>query len=189
MPERNPIEVDLYLISESQLKIDSNYPYGEDIDDALDDLDSRLAVMGAVMALPDAVTQPVPSLLGTLGVPGFDTTITAPADAAAKSLRKLRERFEKFRRTGTWSLNVPLQHYRFFCRITEECIDGAWVETKREFAGERVGKPRYVESVSYDVQDVRYDANRAWITMSTPFTRRNSAAERQIAEAMRACGG
>jgi hypothetical protein len=187
--ERDPIEVDLYLISESQLRIDSNYPYGEDIDDALDDLDSRLAVIGAVMALPGAVTDPVPSILGTLGVPGFDTTITAPAGAAANALRRLRERFEKFRQTGTWSLSVPLQHYRFVCRITEECVDGAWVETKREFAGERVGKPRYVESAPYEVQDVRYDAERAWRTMTASYTRSNAAAERQIGESMRACGG
>jgi hypothetical protein len=192
--ERNAIEVDLYLISESQLKIDSNYPYGGDIDEALDDLDSRLGAVGAIMSLPGAFTDPIPTIIGTdrpygLGVPGFDSTITKPAEAAAKALRRLRERFEKFRKTGTWSLSVPLQHYRFSCRITEECIDGAWVETKREFAAERVGKPAYDESDAYEVLDVAYDAERAWRTMSAPYTRANAAAERQIAEAARACAG
>jgi hypothetical protein len=192
--EQNPIEVDLYLISESQLKIDSNYPYGEDIDDALDDLDSRLGVMGAIMSLPGAFTDPVPTIIGTdrpygLGVPGFDSTITKPAEAAAKALRRLRERFEKFRRTGTWSLSVPLQHYRFSCRITEECLNGEWVETKREFVAERIGRPSYVESAPYEVQDIGYDAERAWHTMTASYTRANAAAERQIGEAMKACAG
>lgn len=189
----NPIEVELYLISESRLKIDSNYPYGDDIDDALDDLDGRLGAVGAIMSLPGAFTDPIPTILGNdrpygLGIPSFDSTITKPAEAAAKALRKLREKFEKFRRTGTWSLSVPLQAYRFSCRITETCIDGAWVVTKREFVAERLGKPRFVESEPYEVQDVAYDGERAWRSMSARFIRANADAERRIAEASKACG-
>jgi len=135
------------------------------------------------------VTSPVPSILGTLGLPGFDSVTSKPADAAVQSLRKLKERMEKFRRTGTWSLSIPFQHYRFYCRITEECVGGKWVETKREFVGDRVGKPAWVESPPYEVQSVAYDADRAWNAMTASFVRRNSQAEQQIADAARACGG
>ncbi len=187
--ERNPIDVDLFIISESQLKIDSNYPYGDNVDDALDNLDSTLKGVSAVMSLPGAVTNPVGSLLGTAGLPGFDSVTTKPAEAAAKSLRKLRERMEKFRRTGTWSLSVPFQHYRFFCRITEECQGGQWVVTKRELIGERVGKPTWHHSPPYEVQDVAFDSGHAWRAMTANYVRRNAQAERQIAQAATACAG
>ena len=187
--ERNPLEVDLFIISESQLRIDSNYPYGDNVDDALDNLDDTLKGVSVVMSLPGAVTDPVGSLLGTAGLPGFDSVTTKPAEAAAKSLRKLRARMEQYRRTGTWSLSVPFQHYRFLCRITEECRGGEWVVTKREFVGERVGKPAWHHSPPYEVQNVAYDSEHAWRAMTASYVRRNAQAERQIGEAATACAG
>lgn len=185
----NPIDVDLYLVSESHLKIDSNYPYGDNIDEALDDLDSTLGGIGIILTGAGAITDPIPALLGKAGVPGFDDITTKPAEAAANALRRLRERMEKYRKTGVWSLSVPRQHYQFFCQVTEECRDGQWVETRREFIGQRIGPPTWDTSPSYEVQNVDYDSRRAWVEMTAKYARLNAAAERQIADAMSGCAG
>jgi hypothetical protein len=188
--ERDALEVDLFLVSESQLVIDGAFMFDDgDADDALDRLDLTLAGVGTALSLPGAVTETVPTLFGLAGVPGFDTTITAPAEAAAKSLRKLKERLHKLRRRGTWTLHCPLVHFRFSCRVTEECRDGQWVETRREFVGERVGKPTWRTSPEVFVADPDKETEYAWRHMSGGFTQSNAAAERRIEAAQKACGG
>lgn len=181
--------MDLYLISGAQLKIDGSYLMGDDeAGDAIEGLENALAGSKLVVDMLGAVTDPVGSILSTAGVPSFDTITSAPTDAAMKELNKLREIFRQKRQIGTWQLAVPLQHFRFSCRVTEACVDGQWVVTARDFVGERVGAPVYEHSQPFELQDLS-EANRAWIMMSRPFIGKNAAAERQIAAAASACAG
>ena len=68
-------------------------------------------------------------------------------------------------------------------------MGGQWVETKREFVGERVGTPRWVTSPPFEVDNVAGDSEQAWRRMTNQFIRDDARAEQQIAAARKACGG
>ena len=183
------IEVELYLINSAQLEIEGFYAFDDDeIEDAIEDLETSLAGAKLVTDLLQAVTEPVPSILSTLGVPSFDTSTSAPQDAAMKALKELKEKFTDKRKIGTWRLHIPRQQFRFLCRVTEECINGYWVATGREFVGERIGPPTFVKSAPFEIQNLR-ETDRAWYTMSRPFMDKNAAAEKQIEAAANRCAG
>jgi hypothetical protein len=183
------IEVELYLINSAQLEIEGFYLFDDDeVQDAIDGLETALAGSKFVVDMLGAVTDPVGSLLGTAGVPNFDTTTSAPQDAAMKALKELKEKFSDKRKIGTWRLNIPRQQFRFLCRLTEECIDGHWMATGREFVGERLGPPTFVKSAPFELQHLR-ETDRAWYTMSRPFLDKNKEAEKEIEAAANRCAG
>ena len=95
----------------------------------------------------------------------------------------------KLRRIGAWSLSAPLQRYRFYCRTTEECIDGAWKVTGRELVSERIGKPSWRDCPPFQMVNPAQELQRAWATMSNYFLVRNQAAQREVEKAAKACGG
>ena len=82
-----PIEVDLHLISESKLKIDGYYPYGESVDDALDNLDG-----------PSSGIEAVFNVLARRLVPGTDMPCPSPARRPRRAVRDLKKKMEAFRR-------------------------------------------------------------------------------------------
>jgi hypothetical protein len=181
--------VELYLINSAQLEIEGFYLFDdEEVEDAIEGLETALAGSKFVVDMLGAVTDPVGSILGTAGVPNFDTTTSAPQDAAMKALKDLKEKFSDKRKIGTWRLNIPRQQFRFLCRLTEECIDGHWVATGREFVGERLGPPTFVKSAPFELQNLG-ETDRAWYTMSRPFLDKNKQAEQEIEAAAKRCAG
>jgi hypothetical protein len=158
------------------------------VEDAIEGLETALAGSKFVVDMLGAATDPVGSILGTAQVPSFDTVTSAPQDAAMKALKDLKEKFSDKRKVGTWRLNIPRQQFRFLCRLTEECIDGHWVATGREFVGERLGPPTYEKSAPFEIQSLS-EADRAWYFMSRPFLDKNVAAENVIEAAAKRCAG
>ena len=187
---RASVEVDLFVMAQARLKIDGAFMFGDDdADAALNGLDQTLAVTATVMALPGAVIDPIGSLLGSLGLPGFDTVTTEPAKAAADALRRLNDQLREKRQIGTWILSCPLQRYRFSCRVTETCVDGQWVVTAREVVGERLGSPRWVDSRPFEMVDPAHEATRAWHLLTNEFNTRNRRSQQQVQRLEQACAG
>ena len=183
------LEVDLFVLAGAQLKIDGAFLFGDaEAQAAIDGLETASTASDIAVGLIGAVTDPVGSILGTIGVPSFDTVTSAPTGAAMQALNKLREQLKDKRKIGTWHLSVPKQRYRFTCRTTESCVGGTWVVTGRDFVAERVGGPSFVDSAPYELVDMR-ETDRAWTMMSTSFIRQNQPAEVKIAAAAKACGG
>ena len=100
-------EVDLFVLSGAQLNIDGAFMFSAaEGDAALEDFEAATAASDVAVGLIGAVTDPVGSILGSLGVPSFDTVTQAPTAAAQKALNRLNEQ------TATEAQDRHLDHHR-----------------------------------------------------------------------------
>jgi hypothetical protein len=181
-------EVDLYILSSAQLCIDGAYLFSDDdVQKALDGLDAAKSTIDVAVGLVGAVTDPVGSILGTLGVPSFDTITNAPTDATIDALGRLAKKFESKRKVGDWTLLCPLQHYRVSCEQTEQCKNGRWVAS-RTMTYQKVGAPRMVSSPSVAVVDPAKESSRVMTQLSNYFLGRNTTAAKTIEKCAKMCG-
>jgi hypothetical protein len=134
-----------------------------------------------------AVTDPVGSILGTLGVPSVDDATGAPTEAAMKAVKDLGEKLKKLRKYGRMNVTCPRQRYRLSCVVTSECQDGGWVVTDRSLTMEKLGtgSPVTMSNAPYVVGPD--DLVRAGQQIEGWAAGHNRAEERKMRECEAAC--
>jgi hypothetical protein len=181
-------EIELFLLSKAKIEIDGAYQAGEeDIDKAIEGLENALTVASIGTGLIGAVTDPVGSILGTLGVPSVDDATGKATDAAMDALKQLGEQLKKLRKYGWMTVTCPRQRFRFSCVVTSECQDGYWVVTDRSLTMEKLGRATPVTMSNAPHVAGPAELHHAAQQIVNWAAGYNGAAERKMKECEQAC--